>query len=174
MFSPAALKLMRGLASFVASHALLFSEPVVRMRREGCHLTGPAASIALREHPHSLPGPHQLWPLRSRLRGRSSAQMLFSGGSEEEEEEEGGALARPKNRYVEAIQNITAPELIKAFAETAPADVQQAVRSTVVSLLGNLPPHLYDVNVMSTGQNVASLMYSMQMTGYMVRRALQP
>ena len=33
------------------------------------------------------------------------------------------------------------------------------MRSTVVSLLGNLPPHLYDANVMSTGQNVASLMY---------------
>lgn len=88
---------------------------------------------------------------------------------------EAGALAMPINRYVESIQNISAPELIKGFAETAPDDVQQAVRSTVVSLLGNLPPHLYDVNVMSTGQNVASLMYSMQMTGYMVRtRSAKP
>jgi len=84
---------------------------------------------------------------------------------------EPGALAIPENWYVVAIQNISAPELIKGFAETAPDDVQQAVRSTVVSLLGNLPPHLYDVNVMSTGQNVASLMYSMQMTGYMFRNA---
>ena len=69
------------------------------------------------------------------------------------------------------MQNISAPELIKGFAETAPSEVQQAVRQTVVSLLGNLPPHVYDVNVMSTGQNVASLMYSMQMTGYMFRNA---
>jgi len=84
---------------------------------------------------------------------------------------EGGSLIRPLNRYVEMIQNVTAPELIKGFAETAPEEVQQAVRSTVVSLLGNLPPHLYNVNVMSTGQNVASLMYSMQMTGYMFRNA---
>lgn len=74
---------------------------------------------------------------------------------------------QPINQYVQIVQNISAPELIKGFAETAPTDVQQAVRSTVVSLLGNLPPHLYDTNVMSTGQNVASLMYSMQMTGYM-------
>ena len=162
--------------AWVASHALLLSGPVTRIGRESCQLSGPATTIAVREHPHSVPGPHQLWPLRSRLCRRSTSQMLFSSGSEEEEEEkeeEAGALARPKNRYVESIQNITAPELIKAFAETAPADVQQAVRSTVVSLLGNLPPHLYDVNVMSTGQNVASLMYSMQMTGYMVRRALE-
>lgn len=49
--------------------------------------------------------------------------------------------------------------------------MQQAVRSTVVSLLGNLPPHVYDTSIASTGQNVASLMYSMQMTGYMFRNA---
>ena len=87
--------------------------------------------------------------------------------------QEGGELAQPSivNRYVEAMQNISAPELIKGFAQTAPDEVQQAVRQTVVSLLGNLPPNVYDVNVMSTGQNVASLMYSMQMTGYMFRNA---
>ena len=66
---------------------------------------------------------------------------------------------------------VSAPELIKGFAETAPADVQQAVRATVISLLGNLPPHMYDTSIASTGQNVASLMYSMQMTGYMFRSA---
>jgi len=82
-----------------------------------------------------------------------------------------GSLAMPRNRYVDEILNITAPDLIKGFAETAPAEVQQAVRATVVSLLGNLPPHMYDVSVASTGKNVASLMYSMQMTGYMFRSA---
>ena len=90
---------------------------------------------------------------------------------DDEDEVEGGQLARPLNPYVEAMQNIPAPELIKGFAETAPSEVQAAVRSTVVSLLGNLPAEVYDVNVMSTGQNVASLMYSMQMTGYMFRNA---
>lgn len=81
------------------------------------------------------------------------------------------SLAMPKNRYVDTILNITAPDLIKGFADTAPAEVQQAVRATVVSLLGNLPPDMYDVSVASTGKNVASLMYSMQMTGYMFRSA---
>lgn len=84
---------------------------------------------------------------------------------------ESGSLARPINRYVDAIQNIPAPELIEGFASSAPSAVQQAVRATIVSLLGKLPPHLYDVNVMSTGQNLASLMFSMQMTGYMFRNA---
>ena len=90
---------------------------------------------------------------------------------EDDADEEGGALGPPINRFVEAIQNMTAPDLIRGFAETAPAEVQAAVRQTVVSLLGNLPPNVYDVNVASTGQNIASLMYSMQMTGYMFRNA---
>ncbi len=84
---------------------------------------------------------------------------------------DGGSLARPINRYVDYIQNVSAQGLIRRFADTAPPEVQQAVRSTVVSLLGNLPEHLYETNVMSTGQNVASLMFSMQMTGYMFRNA---
>ena len=82
-----------------------------------------------------------------------------------------GSLGRPLNPYVEALQNMSAPELVKRFAETAPPEVQQAVRATVISLMGNFPPHLYDTNVMTTGTNVASLMYSMQMTGYMFRNA---
>ena len=83
----------------------------------------------------------------------------------------GSELSRPSNRFYDAVTNISAPELIGSFAETAPPEVQQAVRSTVVSLLGNLPPQLYDTSVASTGQNVASLMYSMQLTGYMFRNA---
>ena len=74
------------------------------------------------------------------------------------------ALMRPLNPYVEEISNIQAPELIQAFAESAPQEVQAAIRQTVVSLLGNLPAHLYETSVMSTGQHVASLMYSMQAT----------
>ena len=98
---------------------------------------------------------------------------MLAGGADESEDvdDESFSLARLPNRYVEAMGNISAPELIRGFAETAPAEVQAAVRQTVVSLLGNLPPDVYDVNVLSTGQNVATLMYSMQMTGYMFRNA---
>ena len=47
-----------------------------------------------------------------------------------------GSLGRPLNPYVEALQNMSAPELVKRFAETAPPEVQQAVRATVISLMG--------------------------------------
>ena len=46
-----------------------------------------------------------------------------SGEELQEHVQEGGSLARPMNLYVEQIQNISAPELIKGFAETAPAEV---------------------------------------------------
>ena len=108
---------------------------------------------------------HQPYGGACQLRRFASVKLM------EEDVPDDGSLAMPRNRYVDVILNITAPDLIKGFAETAPAEVQQAVRATVVSLLGNLPPHMYDVSVASTGKNVASLMYSMQMTGYMFRSA---
>merc|ERR1712087_938064 len=52
-----------------------------------------------------------------------------------------------------------------------PKGVQQAVRLTVAQLLGNLPPEVAESSITSTGQNIASLMFSMQMTGYMFRNA---
>ena len=128
-------------------------------------------------HPHALqPARINRWrqqqqQQRQQTRRTTLIVMREDGEEEEDSDDSAGKLTRPGNRYVNLMQNITAPELIKGFAETAPAEVQQAVRQTVVSLLGNLPAHLYDVNVMSTGQNVASLMYSMQMTGYMFRNA---
>ena len=76
-----------------------------------------------------------------------------------------GGSARPQ---LSAARTACAASAARV-SESAPAEVQHAVRATVVSLLGNLPPHLYDTNMMSTGQNVASLMYSMQMTGACVR-----
>ena len=74
-----------------------------------------------------------------------------------EPDDEVGKLAQLPNQYYDAISNISAPELIKGFADSAPPEVQQAVRTTVVQVLGNLPPQLYDMSVASTGQNIASL-----------------
>ena len=74
------------------------------------------------------------------------------------------SLAKPLNAYYEALTNISAPELVGGFAETAPPEVQQAVRSTIVSLLGNLPPQLYETNVVSSGQSIATHAHSPQHT----------
>lgn len=72
---------------------------------------------------------------------------------------------------VKALSDIDTPELIKSFAETAPKEVQFAVKATVSSLLGNLPPAVADSSITTTGRNLATLMFNMQMTGYMFRNA---
>ena len=43
--------------------------------------------------------------------------------------------------------------------------MQQAVRSTVVSLLGNLPPHMYDTSIASTGQVRVRVRVSLLLVG---------
>ena len=143
----------------------LCSVPTVVQRVRGCSLS-PALGAGLAAHAEGSQASRQ-----ARCGSRVAALRMAEEEDAEDDEEEGGSLGRPNNPYVEAMEKIDAPALIKGFAETAPSEVQAAVRQTVVSLLGNLPPNVYDVNVMSTGQNVASLMYSMQMTGYMVRSA---
>jgi len=130
---------------------------------------------------------HSAFAPRRSVLGRTPAAVemnilsnLFGGrgGDEEErgrgrEPEDSSALARPEqtNKYFEALSNATAPELVQQFASTAPPEVQQAVRSTIMSMFGSLPPGQFETSIMSTSQNVASLMYSMMMTGYMFRNA---
>jgi len=129
--------------------------------------------------PPRPPAASPLSPALSRVRPSAVRMGVFDGlfGRRKEEEEDRlrreGALARPRrpNKYFDALANVSAPELVQSFAETAPPEVQQAVKATVASLFGNVPEDAFEASVMSSGQSVASLMYSMQMTGYMFRNA---
>lgn len=76
-----------------------------------------------------------------------------------------------KNRFYQAIKAISTPELVSEFAKTAPKDVQIAVKATVGQLLGNLPSEVMQSEVQTSGKNLGSLLFSMQMTGYMFRNA---
>jgi hypothetical protein len=49
--------------------------------------------------------------------------------------------------------------------------VVDAMRQTVTNMLGTLPPQFFDVSVATIGENLAQLMYSVMMTGYMFRNA---
>ena len=81
------------------------------------------------------------------------------------------ALAQPMNQYYKTVSDIELPELLKEFAQTAPKEVQVAVKATVAALLGNLPPAVGDSAIQTTGKSLASLMFNMQMTGYLFRNA---
>uniref|UniRef100_A0A7S0LCU2 Uncharacterized protein n=1 Tax=Coccolithus braarudii TaxID=221442 RepID=A0A7S0LCU2_9EUKA len=91
-------------------------------------------------------------------------------------DKEAAALARVRgipadNKFFKAIRAISPPELVQEFAQTAPRDVQIALRATVGQLMGSLPPEVAQSEVTTSGKNLGSLMFSMQMTGYMFRNA---
>ena len=68
-------------------------------------------------------------------------------------------------KYVEEVQ----PGLIDQFMTRAPAEVVDAMRETVTSMIGTLPPQFFEVTVTTVAENLAQLMFSVMMTGYMFR-----
>ncbi|KAI4983481.1 hypothetical protein ZWY2020_023973 [Hordeum vulgare] len=79
----------------------------------------------------------------------------------------------PKNRrdilleYVKGVQ----PEFMELFVKRAPTQVVDAMRHTVTNMIGTLPPQFFAVTVTTVAENLAQLMYSVLMTGYMFRNA---
>jgi hypothetical protein len=63
------------------------------------------------------------------------------------------------------VEKLTPNELLDKFAETAPRNVQEATKSTVVSILGSLPNYALDAALITTSSKLASLLYQMQLTG---------
>lgn len=62
-------------------------------------------------------------------------------------------------------------EMIVKFSKTAPANVQEAVKSTIVNLFGSVPNYALDAAVMTTSTKLANLLYQMHITGYMFKNA---
>ncbi|XP_010418388.1 PREDICTED: uncharacterized protein LOC104703983 isoform X4 [Camelina sativa] len=80
---------------------------------------------------------------------------------------------RPKSRrdiLLEYVQNVK-PEFMEMFVKRAPKHVVEAMRQTVTNMIGTLPPQFFAVTVTSVAENLAQLMMSVLMTGYMFRNA---
>uniref|UniRef100_A0A1D1XVS4 Carbamoyl-phosphate synthase large chain n=1 Tax=Anthurium amnicola TaxID=1678845 RepID=A0A1D1XVS4_9ARAE len=79
----------------------------------------------------------------------------------------------PKSRreilleYVRTVQ----PEFMELFVKRAPQQVVDAMRQTVTNMIGTLPPQFFSVTVTTVAENLAQLMYSVMMTGYMFKNA---
>jgi len=110
--------------------------------------------------------------LRPTVRPGPVIQANFaSDGGEVDWDKEASKLALPTNPFYKELRSVEPPKLIKDFAETAPPEVQFAIKATVSSLMGNLPEAIGESSITTTGRNLASLMFNMQMTGYMFRNA---
>ncbi|GMH69576.1 hypothetical protein TrRE_jg2976, partial [Triparma retinervis] len=54
---------------------------------------------------------------------------------------------------------------------TTPPSVQEAVRTTILGLIGSLPKLGWESTTVATGERLAALMFQLQMTGYMFKNA---
>ncbi|GIL73848.1 hypothetical protein Vretimale_5039 [Volvox reticuliferus] len=70
-------------------------------------------------------------------------------------------------RYVQEVQ----PHSVTQFAEQTHPVVVQAMRQTVLNVVGSLPPQYFSVRISTMAESLAQLMLSIMTTGYMLRSA---
>ncbi|KAL7508617.1 hypothetical protein ACHAXN_009509 [Cyclotella atomus] len=75
------------------------------------------------------------------------------------------------NPYLKVVSRLTPSDLISRFTATASPRVQDAVRTTILGLIGGLPQMAFETKTVATGERLASLMFQLQMTGYMFKNA---
>lgn len=75
-----------------------------------------------------------------------------------------------KEILLEYVKNVQ-PEFMEMFVKRAPQQVVEAMRQTVTNMIGTLPPQFFAVTITTVAENLAQLMYSVLMTGYMFRNA---
>lgn len=74
------------------------------------------------------------------------------------------AEALAKNPYLQVVSKLSPSEMISRFTSSAHPRVQNAVRSTILSLIGGLPKMAFDTTTITTGQRLASLMFQLQVS----------
>lgn len=74
-------------------------------------------------------------------------------------------------KYFKMVESLAPNDMLLKFAKTAPKAVQEAAKSTIMNLLGNLPNYALDAAMITTNTKLANLLYQMQMTGYMFKNA---
>ena len=81
-----------------------------------------------------------------------------------EDETTPNAEALANNPYLQVVSKLSPSEMISRFTSSAHPRVQNAVRSTILSLIGGLPKMAFDTTTITTGQRLASLMFQLQVS----------
>ena len=74
-------------------------------------------------------------------------------------------------KYIKMVEDLTPNEMLVKFTQKSPKNVQEAAKSTVMSILGTLPSYALDAAIITTSSKLANLIYQMQLTGYMLKNA---
>ena len=146
-----------------------------------CHEArpGPHAGVSRREHTQQARSAGGAAAISSRPRlhrvarlCRATVRRIRSDRElpDDDDDDAVDALASRSRRshllaYVEAVQ----PSVMDSFSTQASQEVLDAMRSTVTNLVGSLPPQWFSVTVSSLSENLAQLLFSTLMTGYVFR-----
>ena len=104
-------------------------------------------------------------------------EMLQNGGNilDDQSPNSGKTLGHSKidsnNKYFRMVEKLAPNEIMSKFSETAPSNIQEAVKSTIMNILGSLPQYALDASLITTNTKLANLMFQMQITGYMFKNA---
>jgi hypothetical protein len=74
-------------------------------------------------------------------------------------------------RYFKIVEGLAPNEMLFRFAKSAPSQVQEATKTTIINILGSLPNYALDATMLTTSSKLANLLYQMQITGYMFKNA---
>lgn len=123
--------------------------------------------------------PRKINSRRFTLRANSSDSSQYSNGNGNGNSTPNGSDSKPPNGslrksrreiLIEYVKNVQ-PEFMELFVKRAPQQVVDAMRQTVTNMIGTLPPQFFAVTVTTVAENLAQLMYSVLMTGYMFSNA---
>ncbi|XP_015573701.1 uncharacterized protein LOC8267865 [Ricinus communis] len=105
-----------------------------------------------------------------RIRAYDSSKNDSSSNSADSKPPSSSLPKTRKDILLEYVKNVQ-PEFMELFVKRAPQQVVDAMRQTVTNMIGTLPPQFFAVTVTTVAENLAQLMYSVMMTGYMFKNA---
>ncbi|KAG2698182.1 hypothetical protein I3843_07G137600 [Carya illinoinensis] len=108
--------------------------------------------------------------LALRIHAYDSSKNDTSNASSDSKPPNGSVPKTRRDILLEYVKNVQ-PEFMDLFVKRAPQQVVDAMRQTVTNMIGNLPPQFFTVTVTTVAENLAQLMYSVMMTGYMFKNA---
>ncbi|KAK3231996.1 hypothetical protein Dsin_003877 [Dipteronia sinensis] len=105
-----------------------------------------------------------------KIQAYDSSSKNDNGSNDSKPPNGNGALPNRRDILLEYVKNVQ-PEFMELFVKRAPQQVVDAMRQTVTNMIGTLPPQFFAVTVSTVAENLAQLMYSVMMTGYMFKNA---
>ncbi len=91
----------------------------------------------------------------SMIKSSNATSSALFGGSDQGKGPSPSLLA--KNPYMQVVSKISPSDLIAKFTAESDPRVQEAVRTTILGLIGSLPKLAFETTSVITGQRLASL-----------------